>query len=242
MDMYVHMYWHMVIEAAKRFDQDDPNQCALAAEVLYVRGVTLQHAFGDEVVPAYASNGQKIWADLPYFYDDIQTALQSTLTRDQRTNLVAFTARLASFGVLHNALFGLGLLLVRDAFESPRPLLSSTNSNEVSIQDLLPAVNCWIYLTRHRIEAFIQDSFDGFETAISAPGPLAPAGCPPGFNLIRWRFWGQRLQEIKKTNHEDISNSAEAIITWWESIDDHTLGGDNPEGDVKLGPYWASSS
>lgn len=83
MDINIHAYWHMSIEAAKRFGENDPNQCALAVELLYLRGVTLEHNFENELVPAYASNGQKIWVDLPYFYDNLQAAFRTVL---QETN------------------------------------------------------------------------------------------------------------------------------------------------------------
>ena len=240
LDANLHTYWHMFIEAAKRFDQDDPNQDALVVELLSLQRRTLQHAFGNELVPAYASNGQRIWTDLPYFYDDLLAALQGSLTRDQRTNLVAFIARLASCGVFDNVLFGFGLLLFRDALESSRPLLPSTLDPSTSVQDLLPSVNCWIQLTRYHIETFLQESVDNFDPSLSTPGPLAPKGCLGGFNMIRWKFWGQRLTELSKNTDKEVSDTADSIMSWWSEIDGHSLGGNDPEGEVKPGRYWVS--
>lgn len=97
-----------------------------------------------------------------------------------------------------------------------------------------------MHLTRHRIEALIRESFDGFEMAASNPGPLVPEGCSGGFNPIRWKFWGQRLEELKRSNNEDVSESAEAVLTWWRLIDSYTLGGDDPDEEVKPGRFWAS--
>ncbi len=94
-------------------------------------------------------------------------------------------------------------------------------------------------LTRFQIEALVQDSADGFEVAVSSPGPLAPAGCPSGFNLIRWKFWGQRLEDLGKSDDEDVSSSIDAIMSWWKVIDNHTLGGPDLEGDVKVGRFWS---
>lgn len=242
LDLNLHAYWHMFIEAAKRFDPDDPNQGALAVELLSLRCVTLRHAFADELVPAYASNGQKIWTDLPYLYDDLRIAVQSNLTRNQRTNLAAFIARLASIDLLDTTLFGLGLLLFRDALETPRPLLSSVDRDEASVQDLLPGVRCWMDLTRHHIESFVHDSFDGWDASLSTAGPLCPSGCPGGFHPVRWEFWGKRLNEFMQSINTDVASNADKILSWWKAIDTHSLGGGDPDEKVQPGRYWVSGA
>ena len=241
MDTSVHTYWHMFLEAAKRLDEDDPDQYMLTVELLFARNRTLQHAFGDELVPVYASNGQKIWSDLPYLYENLHVAFQGHLTQDQRTNLSAFTARLAASGILDNKLFELGLMLFRDAFETPRQLVPSQDNSEVSIQELLPAVNCWMHYTRYQIEDLVQDdstrgweSFDG-----ASPGPLAPTHCPSSFSLTRWKFWGQRLSSLEEQqDHGDFYDSVKAIQSWWELIDNHSLGGPNLGGATGNTRFW----
>jgi len=66
-------------------------------------------------------------------------------------------------------------------------------------------------------------------------------GCPSGFNPIQWNFWGQYLQELSKSDDNEVSDTVEAIKSWWKMIDNHTLGGKEPEGAVKPGQFWVST-
>jgi len=111
----------------------------------------------EKIVVATASNGQKVWVDLPYLADDLRKRWieHSNMAFQQRINLAAFTARLASVGVCGNALGPCALLLFRDALEVPRMLAKSNpatlDANQVSIEELLPAVNAWMTVASYKL-------------------------------------------------------------------------------------------
>jgi len=136
-----------------------------------------------------------------------------------RVNLASFTARLVSVGVCGNTLGVCALLLFRDTLEVPRKLAKSnpattSDNNEVSIEELLPAVKEWMEYASFKLVNLTLKSLNEYTAEDSDFGWLVKdeSIAPCGFSLSRWDFWTRRLVQLIHCNHEQVANKAIDLI------------------------------
>ena len=216
-DDELHAFWYAVIQAAKNYNMENPKQFELLRHILYARelGTLVRHFPTDTTDPpktkiAQASDGSNIWSDLPYCTRDIPEAWSkhlSSMSTLQRINFAAFIARLVSVGIHSDLLAGCAVALLRDALETPRRMTTSDEGSEVSIAELLPAVNAWLTLAPHKLLSLSMESFNELSSEVLALGPLAQSAgvVSGGFSPSRWNFWRNRLDSISQSGQEEVT-------------------------------------
>jgi len=211
-DYDIHMLWDLFIEAAKGYGKDNTKQNQFALQVLYVREMgTL--TCGDQRMVAQASNGQKIWSDLPWFEEDFCIAwADEKMSVDQRSNLASLMARLAAVGVGGNCFTGAALTLFRNVLETADS--ATQNKQEVSTYDPLPFVATWLFYCPHKLRFLALKSVKNFRSEDAALGPLAiKAGVVnEGFSVLRWEFWTKRIVELGQSKDEKVAELAASLV------------------------------
>lgn len=128
------------------------------------------------------TSGGKIWGDLPFFVEQLYEHWKKgwELPVRQRRNLSAFIARLASWGVRDPALCWCAIWILREALETPRPLVSTAAGSPIDqlpIADMVPAAGVWFELCGYKIEILCLANHDFDDSTI---GSLAKDhGCSP---------------------------------------------------------------
>lgn len=223
LDFTVHSFWRTVLLAAQNYEAQNPKQDLILRHILVAReiGALTREAerVGEEPVLALTSNGQRLWIDLPFLVEDFYRswlADSMDILPDQRRNLAAFIARLASVGVCGDELMGCALLVFRDVFETPRKLISADSGSEVSVEDLLPAVAAWFDFAHHKLHGMVERSYGEFADAEAAAlGQLASNGgiSQPGFSPSRWSFWKQRVAEMSQSGRIPEASRSLQVLT-----------------------------
>lgn len=82
---------------------------------------------------------------------------------------------------------GCALILFRDTLELPRRVTAADSGLEVPIEDLLPALNAWIYYASHKLWLLSLKSFSKLPPEILEVGELAKGEgfTYGGFNTLR---------------------------------------------------------
>jgi len=215
----IHRLWHLVIDTAKNTDRDDLAQDTLVRQILYIRelGAVTRHPNEENGgISSVSLNGQRIWSDLPYLAEDISKAWKEhcKFSVEQRTNFAAFIARLASVGVCGNALTVCALLLFKDALETPRPISQNLESNQVPVQDLLPALHSWMFFAPHKLIRLALESFSDFTVTDSAFGSLVEDESLPasGFDLEMWDIWERQLLQLINCGYQPVVDDATSLL------------------------------
>lgn len=211
--------WHLIIDIAKNTHCDDPKQDSLVRYILSFREMGILTSSKEAYAVAKASNGQRLWVDLPYLAEDIRKAwvLHSGMTVEQRTNFASFIARLASVGVCDNTLAGCALLLFRDAFEVPRQLENSHSEHQddkdLLVEELLPAVRSWTDYASFKLVSLTLKSINEYDAEDADLGQLIDnKSITPGFSLSRWDFWTKRLVQLIESGYEPVTREAGEIM------------------------------
>ena len=213
LDNELHDFWYTFIQAAKNTSYGSPTQDRLVFYVLYVRemGVVTRTLPNGDKQEVRSSDG-KLWSDLPFLVQDIQTTWINDylkMSATHRQNLAAFLARLAAVGVCGHSLTGCALWLLRDALETPRRLSDVESGTEVPVVELLTAVNMWLLNAPHKLVILSDASYNNFSPKISALGELAQGRVAVGgFSPSRWNFWKERLEQISHSEHEEVKKLA----------------------------------
>jgi hypothetical protein len=181
----------------------------------------------------------KIWKDLPFLVRDMTNYWiqeSGSMSTDQRRNFASFLAKLSAVGVADDKLCGCALIVLRDTLESTRRLNKAApgptvatdgqdhqkererhQSNEdLSIAELLPAANMWLFNAPHKIIQLSDNSVNIFPPQVGMLGELARAeGVVPesgGFSSQRWLFWVKRLEQIGKS--ETVGEEGEEVTAF----------------------------
>lgn len=162
----LHDLWFTYYHAARNTVASNPMLDRLIVQILQARelGRLRRTSSADTGVPAAASTSDGvIWADLPFLVPDMTEFWirdWSTMSSSNLLGFSTFLAKLASIGVCNDRLSGIGLILFRDALETPRPLGAfgeehamdeARLSQDVTISKLLPAVNSWLFHAGYKI-------------------------------------------------------------------------------------------
>ncbi|KAJ2981819.1 hypothetical protein NQ176_g1779 [Zarea fungicola] len=210
----LHDLWFIFYQAAKNTVPESPLHDRLVLQIIQARELgPLRRGKASDANIAMTSDGA-IWTDLPFLPTDmVQFWSQdwAGMSLSQRLGFTTFLAKLASVGICNNKLSNAGLTVLRDALETPRPLgkWGESNadhpvgvSNDVTIAELLPCVNLWLYHAGHKLIQLAEDMWES-DAGTSPAGELfrenasrgaLSGGCSPG----RWMFWLERLQQIRR--------------------------------------------
>ncbi|RDA93303.1 hypothetical protein CP533_2055 [Ophiocordyceps camponoti-saundersi (nom. inval.)] len=203
--------WDELIHTACILPPDSPEIDRLVTLILEIRelGPLVRIANDGRQQPAVMPDGQQLWSDLPYLFDELcqswtaDTTIfaleeQASLPDSGRDSpnalrwarLAALTAKLCAVGVLPEALSGFALWLFRDTLETEDP-------DEAR---LLPA--CFEFLSHAHLRLAKMCAANhqppAHEKRDGQLGSLAVrAGIEQsGFNIQRWLFWRRRFGEL----------------------------------------------
>jgi hypothetical protein len=221
LDYELHTLWYVFFVAAQNFEVENPKQDTLIRQMLQIRelGALKEKATNSSAV---ASNGAKIWSDLPYLVEDLQKYWREEsfkITTEQRTNLASFIARLVAVGVGADGLTELFVTLMRDTLETPRRLSREDEGEGISVEELLPAVQVWLRFAARKLGSVSETKIPGGSVAVQL-GSLAKSKGPKGveeggFSASRWAFWKERLQELNK---EGKGGGAKQVDVIWRLV------------------------
>lgn len=124
------------------------------------------------------------------------------------------SARLVQFGICEAQLSQCGLLLLREAPETPRPTHrddDANGNNDISLSYFIPALSAWLrqggyklfgLCARGHASALSTDDAESPEDQWVTAGPLLSISTPEheerlsGFSMTRCEFWKQRFDEV----------------------------------------------
>jgi len=212
-----------------------------------------------------AANGaaSRMWMDLPFLAMDLREAWKEAMVGrtavppNQLANLAGFTARLVAFGICEAQLSQCGLLLLREALETPRPILASDDrgQNDGPLFYFMPALSAWLrhgsyklfgLCARGHASASSTDDAESPEDQWVTAGPLLSTPSPEhgerlsGFSMTRWEFWKQRLDEVAGDHgalEDTIQGQARHCFNFldsWERI----TGGDGHNREMARKAYF----
>jgi|ERR1700722_18125045 hypothetical protein len=147
-------------------------------------GVLLRKGENMEIIEEAVTRDGKIYKDLPFLVGDMTDYWireSGSMSTNQRQNFASFLAKLSAAGVADDKLCGCALITLRDALESttrlgkgaPSPTVVSERQDQVeqddhrndealSIAELLPAANAWIFYAGHKIIQLSDNSVNIF--------------------------------------------------------------------------------
>lgn len=260
LDIDLHDLWYNLIHVAKMTPADKADADQIVAQIIRIRelGDLCRHAAPNDTKNeshedaqkevAIASNGARMWTDLPFLVRDLRAAWTNslyTMTTTERENLAGITTRLSTNNVCGARMTACALILFRAALETPRLALQSDKlvngtKEEKTIQDLMPAVFIWLYWGGYKIwqlcarEPFQVDAaLDAMDEDWASVGELATARgvTEGGFNQRRMAFWIERLGEIAEATlgkDDDFTEKCKwcgNLLSQWDS----TMGGRTAE-------------
>lgn len=212
----LHDLWFTYYHAAKNTTAQNPMLDRLVVQIIQARELgSLRRpspADASVITEATTSDGI-IWTDLPFLVPDMTGFWLQDWPMMSASNLlsfVTFLAKLASVGVCQDRLSGVGLALLCDALETPRPLGASGEEHgedpsrlpqDVTVAALLPAVNSWLCHCGHKIVQLADARWKSDACSLGElfrDDPLCGSATPTGFSPERWVFWLKRLEQIAK--------------------------------------------
>lgn len=237
----MHDLWYLYLQASMNISSERAEQDRLVGQILYARelGVLVRKGGNMEMIEEAVTQDGKIWKDLPFLVRDMTNYWiqeSGSMSTDQRRNFASFLAKLSAVGVADDKLCGCALIVLRDTLESTRRLNKAApgptvatdgqdhqkeqerhQSNEdLSIAELLPAANMWLFNAPHKIIQLSDNSVNIFPPQVGMLGELARAeGVVPesgGFSSQRWLFWVKRLEQIGKS--ETVGEEGEEVTAF----------------------------
>ncbi|KAI9367584.1 hypothetical protein BJX61DRAFT_537944 [Aspergillus egyptiacus] len=212
----VHALWDMFFQAAMNTAYLTPEHDRWVLDLLRIREwgyVNTDNTDHDGWELAQTSGGGVLWADLPFVVDDmIRLWLEhwAIITTEQRANGARFLAKLATTGLKDYAMSPIFLHILREALETPRPLVRSKEEQQQqqsgtgvhSIEELIPAVLAVFYEAGMMVINLCDQMWnDGADERLGGGATELLGGgeaLPPGFSPARWLFWLKRLDEIEQ--------------------------------------------
>ena len=218
----MHDLWYLFFQASMNISGERAEQDRLVMQILYARelGALLRKGENMEIIGEAVTRDGRIYKDLPFLVGDMTDYWireSGSMSTDQRQNFASFLAKASAAGVADDKLCGCALIILRDTLESTTRLGKGASSPTVvperqddcrsneglSIAELLPAANAWIFHAGHKIVQLSDNSVNIFPIQVGMLGDLARAeGVIPetgGFSPQRWLFWVKRLGEIEKS-------------------------------------------
>lgn len=210
----LHDLWFIFYQAAKNTVPESHMHDRLVLQIIQARELgPLRRGKTSDLNIATTSDGV-IWTGLPFLATDmVQFWSQdwAGMSPSQRLGFATFLAKLASVGVCNNKLCIAALTILHDALETRRPLgkWGESNaehpisaSNDVTIAELLPSVNLWLYHAGNKLIQLAEDMWES-DAGTGLVGELlredaSRGALSGGFSPERWIFWLKRLQQIRR--------------------------------------------
>ncbi|KAF7918605.1 hypothetical protein EAE99_008799 [Botrytis elliptica] len=148
-------------------------------------------------------------------------------------------------------------MLFRDALETPRQLLESDaaltadHANRIPLSEFLPAVLAWLWCGSYKIlslcarnEFSFKDDSANDNREWAEAGQLIEASGErqhSGFNMRRWQFWKDRLEEISQnTESESVAEQGRKSVHIFESWEQIT-GGRHHDREIARDAFFGKS-
>lgn len=213
-EMDMHDLWHLYFQASMNISHDRVEQDRLILQIISARELgALTRRRGDILEEAATGNGV-IWKDLPFLVEDFtQYWIEGNMSINERMNFASFLAKLCAAGITSEELCGCALIVLRDALETTRPEVNETTTEgsegghgqrateTLSILELLPIANMWIFKAGNKIIEMSRKSAHKFPENVGRLGEQAraEASLPEngGFSPQRWLFWYNRLESLE---------------------------------------------
>jgi hypothetical protein len=271
----LHNLWYLFIGAAKVTPTDEPTADRLAIQVLIAREIgpirrildgDAHSQIADIPIPPIGTLA-RMWVDLPFLATDLRAAWTEAMTKnvippDQLANLAGFTARLVAFGICEAELSQCGLLLLREALETPRQILEcdtanndNDNENDMPLSYFIPALSAWLrhgsyklfslsargYASSHESDTTSddRDQWVAAGTLLSASS-LCEGRRVLGFSMNRWEFWKQRLTEVAGQSgplEKSVQGQARHCFNFLDSWE-RTTGGESHNRELARKVYF----
>ncbi|CAH0026946.1 unnamed protein product [Clonostachys rhizophaga] len=224
--------WYILVQAAKNITTHIHRQDTIIRYLIAVQALgPLQRP-----QPVIFSDGHTLWSGLPLLGSTLVNEFtdqyyQRSYAAEQRENMGGFIGRLLSARI-YNGPALCALSLFRETFETSRPLIQSTDTEE-ALEEQLPLEDLTRALTELSqnseyslailssqqslaVTATMIDYAD--HPHLSDLGDLArQAGITTtapqtAYNPQRWGFWIQRLKTLSKCGIESIEGNARACL------------------------------
>ncbi|KAF7935011.1 uncharacterized protein EAE98_003056 [Botrytis deweyae] len=266
----LHDLWYLFVETAKITPANEAETDRLVNQVIYARelgeisrivvppaGESNKNQSGEQqnvhVESAITSTSARMRIDLPFLVTDLRDTWAISMmkmTMVERENP-------AALGVCDSELMSCALMLFRDALETPRQLLESDaaltadHANRIPLSEFLPAVLAWLWCGSYKIlslcarnEISFKDDSANDNREWAEAGQLIEASGErqhSGFNMRRWQFWKDRLEEISQ-NTESESGAEQGrksvhIFESWEQI----TGGRHHDREIARDAFFGKS-
>ncbi|CAM1501295.1 Fc.00g104570.m01.CDS01 [Cosmosporella sp. VM-42] len=242
----LHDAWDELIHAAKSIPSDSSEHDRLVTLVFELRELGIlcrehkdegpegsrrsaMQLLGHEyaTMPLNENSCQRLWRDLPYLSQDIQTFWireSMGLQTAERASLATLTAKLYSCGICPEGLASCVLWLFKEALETERPLTapspgssSELEHSPVPLAELLPACLEWLNYGNFKLAKMSADNYlpasiftenDGFVSFVPGPFELEAGIAQEGLTISRWLSWRKRLGDLYLHGDKQVSKTA----------------------------------
>ncbi len=232
LDIDLHDLWHIYWHGAINTDDNSAKLDLLALQIIQLRdqGV-LRYQTPGGAVEVTASNGRRLWTDLPFLVEDMMehwTNNCAALSSDQRLSGAQFLANIAAAGAAaDDALCGIALVVLRETLERPRPrsLLAPTDGDDkrgmgdLTIADLLPAANAWLFTAGYKLVMLSDSQWEGCSAEVGGFGELVSlflqdSNCPPCLDAANYgvRAAHPRTIDVGVTTARGIQSPAMDLV------------------------------
>lgn len=225
--------WQKFIDAAKDGSKSSPSSNDLVVLILKVKElgtitrVKQDDASSTEREEAILPNGQRLWTDLPYFVDHIQTYWTTSIFKlsvPKLENLTRWLATLPAVGVCPVELLRCGVWLFNEALsEEDRPdhvddislkVNDRVKPNVVPVEQLLPLCETWMRENSHRLAILSADPPELDEKAriSQLPDESARRITDSNFSVEKWKTWREKLHRLAYHHDASLARPARACI------------------------------
>ncbi|KAI0379579.1 hypothetical protein F5Y04DRAFT_290185 [Hypomontagnella monticulosa] len=208
--LWIRILWAQIYTAA-RFSRIE-NRDRLVIELMLLHGTGRMTCIKEDNQTIVASmSNHVLWTDMPFFAEDMVYFWNlefASMSRSQRQNLHYVLATVAGGGIISEKLCAVGILVLREAFETRREMGSGDSEDnedenravqDMTILDLLGCAELWMLKARDPIMRLSTNNFSDYPREIGRLGLLAQeAGVPDngGFSQQRLKFWKYRFHSI----------------------------------------------
>ncbi|KAI6081104.1 hypothetical protein F4821DRAFT_34789 [Hypoxylon rubiginosum] len=220
LSLHVRRLWAQIYTAA-RFSSPEYRD-RLVVELMLLHGADNMTCVGDDNRTIVASLANRVlWADMPFFAEDMIYFWNlefAAMSRSQRRNLHYVLATAAGGNIVSDKLCAVGILVLREAFETPREMGTDDSVDDedgedgnrtirdLTVLDLLGCAELWLLKARDPIMRLSANGFSDYPPEIGRLGPLArEAGVPDngGLSQERLDFWRRRLWDVIRSRHPE---------------------------------------
>ncbi|KAI1209394.1 uncharacterized protein F4807DRAFT_92399 [Annulohypoxylon truncatum] len=183
----------------------------LVVELMLLHGVGGMTCIKDNQTVVASMADRVLWTDMPFFAEEMLFFWNlefAVMSRSQRRNLHYVLATVAGGNIVSDKLSAVGILVLREAFETPREMGSDNSEDgedenrtirDLTVLDLLGCAEFWLLKARDPIMRLSANNFSDYPQEVGRLGPLAQeAGVPDngGLSQERWFFWKRRHFDI----------------------------------------------